>query len=356
MESRPLNQRPKPLPNRPSKRPPNSLSSSVFLSLGLVVSIAALFGCLFLSLSLGAADIDGGTVWRSLFQFDESSVDQLIIRTVRLPRAMFAIIAGAALAVSGAITQGLTRNPLAAPDILGVNVGASFAMVLAITLNGQGSIGFAFAGAAVTACTVYWLGSMGRSGLTPVKLIIAGAALTSLLSSLTTGFLILNQRTLEDIRLWLAGSLAGQDLDTMLPVLPYIAVGLAGSLLLGRQLTLLNLGEDVAQGLGLQTGWVKVAAAVIVVLLAGGVVSLAGPIGFLGLVIPHVVRFGVGVDYRWILPYSMVAGGIFLSIADTIARYALRPFELPVGIMTAIIGAPFFIGLVRSRLKSRNKR
>ncbi|NEQ33655.1 MAG: iron ABC transporter permease [Leptolyngbya sp. SIO4C5] len=326
--------------------------SSPRLWLGLVAGLGLLLICLLLNLFLGAANIAPETVWQAVFQFD-GSTNQLIIRTVRLPRAILAVVTGAALAVAGAITQGLTRNPLAAPDILGINVGAALAMVLSIFL-GSGSdsrVWFAFTGAAITAIGVYWLGSMGRSGLTPLKLVIAGAALTYLLSSLTTGILILSQRTLEDIRFWLAGSLAGQDLASLLPILPYVIAGLVGSLTLGRQLTLLALGEDVAQGLGLQTAWIKVAAAIVVVLLAGSAVALAGPIGFVGLVIPHVVRFGVGVDYRWILPYSMLAGGILLSVADMAARLIIRPQELPVGIMTALIGAPFFMYLARSRIK-----
>lgn len=335
--------------------PSPSLSHSkspLFLSLGLILGSILLLGCLLLSILLGAADIDAGTVWQALFQFD-GSTDHLIIRTVRLPRAILAVVVGAALAVAGAITQGLTRNPLAAPDILGINVGAALAMVLAVFWGGSGSsyVGFAFGGAAIAAILVYWLGSLGRSGLTPLKLVIAGAALSYLLGSLTTGILILSQRTLDEIRFWLAGSLAGQDLAGLLPVLPYIAVGLAGSLALGRQLTLLSLGEDVAQGLGLQTVWVKVAAAIVVVLLAGSAVALAGPIGFVGLVVPHIVRFGVGVDYRWILPYAMLAGGVLLSVADIAARLVIRPQELPVGIMTALVGAPFFIYLARSRIK-----
>ncbi|MEA5451753.1 iron ABC transporter permease [Leptolyngbya sp. CCNP1308] len=322
------------------------------LWLGLGLGGLVLLGCLLVSILLGAADIAPGTVWQSIVQFD-GSTEHLIIRTVRLPRAILAVVVGAALAVAGAITQGLTRNPLAAPDILGINVGAALAMVLAVFWRGSGGsyVGFAFGGAAIAAVTVYWLGSMGRSGLTPLKLVIAGAALSYLLSSLTTGILILSQRTLDEIRFWLAGSLAGQDIATMLPVLPYIAVGLAASLALGRQLTLMSLGEDVAQGLGLQTAWVKVGSAIAVVLLAGSAVALAGPIGFVGLVVPHIVRFAVGVDYRWILPYSMVAGAILLSVADTAARLVIRPQELPVGIMTALVGAPFFIYLARSKIK-----
>jgi iron complex transport system permease protein len=326
--------------------------SPLVLVLGLALGSLMLLTCLLASVLLGAADIAPGTVWQAIFQFD-SSTEHLIIRTVRLPRAILAVVVGAALAVAGAITQGLTRNPLAAPDILGINVGAALAMVLAVFLRGSGGsyVGFAFGGAAIAAITVYWLGSLGRSGLTPLKLVIAGAALSYLLSSLTTGILILSQRTLDEIRFWLAGSLAGQDMATMLPVLPYIAVGLAASLTLGRQLTLMSLGEDVAQGLGLQTAWVKAGAAIAVVLLAGSAVALAGPIGFVGLVVPHVVRFVVGVDYRWILPYSIIFGGILLSVADLAARLVIRPQELPVGIMTAIVGAPFFIYLARSKIK-----
>ncbi|MBE9157478.1 iron ABC transporter permease [Nodosilinea sp. LEGE 06152] len=326
--------------------------SPLSLVLGLFLGGLVLLVCLLTSILLGAADIAPDTVFQAIFQFD-GSTEHLIIRTVRLPRAVLAVVVGAALAVAGAITQGLTRNPLAAPDILGINVGAALAMVLAVFLRGSGGsyVGFAFGGAAIAALTVYWLGSMGRSGLTPLKLVIAGAALSYLLSSLTTGILILSQRTLDEIRFWLAGSLAGQDIASILPVLPYIAVGLAASLALGRQLTLMSLGEDVAQGLGLQTAWVKVGSAIAVVLLAGSAVALAGPIGFVGLVVPHVVRFAVGVDYRWILPYSMIAGAILLSVADTAARLVIRPQELPVGIMTAIVGAPFFIYLARSKIK-----
>ena len=312
--------------DRPSRATPFSgLSQSpLALVLGLALGSLVLLVCLLGSVLLGAADIAPGTVWQAVFQFD-GSTEHLIIRTVRLPRAVLAVVVGAALAVAGAITQGLTRNPLAAPDILGINVGAALAMVLAVFLRGSGGsyVGFAFGGAAIAAIAVYWLGSLGRSGLTPLKLVIAGAALSYLLSSLTTGILILSQRTLDEIRFWLAGSLAGQDLATMLPVLPYIAVGLVASLTLGRQLTLMSLGDDVAQGLGLQTAWVKVGAAIAVVLLAGSAVALAGPIGFVGLVVPHVVRFAVGVDYRWILPYSIIFGGILLSVADLAARLVI---------------------------------
>ncbi|MBD0269445.1 MAG: iron ABC transporter permease [Cyanobacteria bacterium Co-bin8] len=325
--------------------------SPLLLIVGLAFCVGVLCVCFMASVLLGAAEIDSQTVWQAIFQFN-GSTEHLIIRTVRMPRAILAVVVGAALAVAGAITQGLTRNALAAPDILGINAGAALAMVLTIFLRvSDRNVWFAFGGAAIATLTVYWLGSMGRTGLTPLKLVIAGSALAYLLNSLMYGLLILNQRTLDEIRFWLAGSLAGQDITGMLPILPYILAGLLGSLALSRQLTLLSLGEDVAQGLGLQTTWVKVAAAIVVVLLAGSAVALAGPISFVGLVVPHVVRFSVGVDYRWILPYAMIAGGILLSLSDLAARLVIRPQELPVGIMTALVGAPFFIYLARSRIK-----
>lgn len=265
------------------------------------------------------------------------------------------MVVGAALAVAGALMQGLTRNPLADPAILGLEAGAALAVVVAIFLFGASSVaayaGFAFLGAGVTAVVVYFLGSLGRGGLTPLNLTVAGAALTYLLDSLITGILILSQRTLDEIRFWLAGSLAGRDFTLFLQVLPYIVVGLVIAFALGRQITALNLGEDVAKGLGQRTTWVKTTTAVSVVLLAGSSVALAGPIGFIGLVVPHIVRFFIGVDYRWILPYAAVLGAILLLIADIGGRLLIAPQELPVGVMTAIVGAPFFIYLARSKVK-----
>jgi iron complex transport system permease protein len=310
--------------------------------------------CLVASIAYGAAEISFSTIYSALTSFD-GSADHLIIRTVRLPRSLIAMLVGAALAVAGAVMQGLTRNPLADPAILGLESGAALAVVVAVFLFGASSLsayaGFAFLGAGVTAVVVYWLGSLGRGGLTPLNLTVAGAALTYLLSSLTTGILILSQRTLDEIRFWLAGSVAGRDFTLFLQVLPYIVVGLLLAFALGRQIATLNLGEDVAKGLGQRTAWVKATAAISVVLLAGSSVAVAGPIGFIGLVVPHIVRFFIGVDYRWILPYAAVLGAILLLVADIAARLVIAPQELPVGVMTAIVGAPFFIYLARSRVK-----
>ena len=310
--------------------------------------------CLVASVAYGAADISLNTIFAALTNFD-GSANHLIIRTVRLPRSLVAILVGSALAVAGAIMQGLTRNPLADPAILGLEAGASLAVVAAIFLFGSSSlsnyVGFALIGAGVTAVAVYWLGSLGRGGLTPLNLTIVGTALTALFYSLTTGILIVSQQTLDEIRFWLAGSIAGRDFNMLIQVLPYILVGLVMAFALGRQITILNLSEDVAKGLGQSTAWVKAIAAVSVVLLAGSAVAIAGPIWFVGLVVPHIVRLVISVDYRWILPYTAIVGAILLLLADISGRVLLAPQELPVGIMTAIVGAPFFLYLARSKVK-----
>ncbi|MEI2690167.1 MAG: iron ABC transporter permease [Anaerolineae bacterium] len=305
--------------------------------------------------ALGAANITPGDAWAALTAFDGTSTSHLIIRTLRVPRVLIAALVGASLGVAGAIMQGLTRNPLADPGILGINAGAALGVVLAVFFLKISSLSlyalFAMAGAAITALAVYSLGSMGYGGATPFKLTIAGAASAALLGSLTTGILIFNQRTLDEVRFWLAGSLAGRDLNLLLQVLPYLAVGLALAIGLGRQITTISLGEDVARGLGQRTGWIKALAALAVLLLAGGSVAVAGPIAFIGLVIPHGVRFVAGADYRSILPWSALAGAIFLILSDLAARLVVRPLELPVGVMTALIGGPIFIYLVRWRVK-----
>ena len=306
------------------------------------------------SITYGAAEISLDKVYAALTAYD-GSTDHLIIRTVRLPRSLIAMLVGAALAVAGALLQGLTRNPLADPAILGLESGAALAVVVAVFLFGASSLsayaGFAFLGTGVTAVLVYLLASLGRGGLTPLNLTIVGAALTYLAASLTTAILILSQRTHDEIRFWLAGSVAGRDFTLFFQVLPYIVVGFVVAFALGRQITALNLGDDVAKSLGQRTAWVKVTAALGVVLLVGSSVALAGPIVFIGLVVPHIVRFFVGFDYRWILPYSAVLGAILLLVADIAARLLIKPQELPVGVMTALFGTPFFIYLARWKVK-----
>jgi iron complex transport system permease protein len=325
----------------------------LFLVAGLLLGSIALALCFVASIACGAAEIPLGSIYKAFTAFDGSE-EHLIITTVRLPRTLIAMMVGACLAVAGAILQGLTRNPLADLSILGINTGAGLAVVIAVFAFSGLSLSVyawvAFAGAGASTIAVYLMGSVGRGGMTPLKLTLAGAAIAALLSSLTTVILLLNQRTLDEIRFWLAGSVAGRDLNLFGAVLPYMIVGLALALALGKSLSTLSLGEDVAKGLGQRTAWVKVAAGISVILLAGSSVAIAGPIGFIGLVIPHISRFIVGVDYRWSLPYSAVLGAILLLLADIGARLAVKPQELPVGVMTALVGAPFFIYLARSKV------
>jgi iron complex transport system permease protein len=336
-----------PAPQRARARP--------VLLLGLPLCAGLLGLALLSSIAFGAADIALADVWRAIVAFDASNSEHLVIRTLRVPRAAVAALVGAALAVAGALMQGLTRNPLADPGILGIEAGAALGVVGAVFFLKIGSLYlyalFAFVGASLTATAVYTLGSLGRGGPTPLAITIAGAALTALLSSITTGILIFSQRTLVEVRFWLAGSVAGRDLNLLIQASPYFCAGLLLALALGRQITTISLGDDVARGLGQRIGWVQALTAVATVLLAGASVAVAGPIGFVGLVIPHAVRFLVGVDYRWILPYAALAGAIFLVLSDVAARLILRPTELPVGVMTALIGGPFFVYLVRWRVK-----
>ncbi len=329
------------------------LGSRVLLLPGLLLSLVLLIGCLLWSITLGAADITPQVVYAALFDFDEAEFDHVIIQTVRLPRVIAGVIVGAALAVAGAIMQGLTRNPLADSGLLGINAGAAFAVVLVVYLLGTPSLSVyaiaALIGAGLAAAFVYGIGAFG--GATPLRLTLAGVILTAFVSSLTTAILIQDQETLDRIRFWTAGSLGGRDFAIITQTAPLIAVGLVGALLISRQITTISLGEDVAKGLGQDTLRIKLIAAALVVMLAGGAVALAGPIGFVGLVIPHIARFIAGVDYRWIIPYSAVLGGILVTLADVAARVVLRPLELPVGVMMALVGAPFFIYLARWKVK-----
>lgn len=329
--------------------------SWVVLAGGLPLSFCILLLCMLASIAFGAADIQPATVWAAVTAFDPTDTSHLIIQTLRMPRALTAALVGAALATAGAIMQGLTRNPLADPGLLGIEAGAALAVVAAVMffrISAMSSYAlFAFAGAGITALVVYALGSMGRGGATPFKLTIAGAAITALLSSFTTAILLFNERTLEEVRFWLVGSVAGRDMTLVMQATPYVVGGLLLSLVLARQITTLALGDDVAAGLGQNVALIKALATVATVVLAGISVALAGPVGFVGLVIPHMVRFFVGVDYRWILPYAMLLGGSFLVASDVAGRIIARPSELAVGVMTALIGGPTFIALVLWKVK-----
>lgn len=325
----------------------------------LVVLLAtALMALCVLSIGLGAVDIPPDQVVRALFGHPSSDLVDNIVWTVRVPRTVLGLTAGAALGLSGALMQALTRNPLADPGILGVSAGASFGIVLAIALFGIGSlygtIWFAFAGALGTSVLVFLLGRTGRSGATPVKLALAGIAVTFLLFSLTNAIVLTDPDALDRYRFWSAGTLADQDAAVVRGILPFLAVGAVLALATAPSLNSLALGDDVAASLGRRLGLVRLQGVVAVMLLTGASVAVIGPVVFLGLVVPHVARVlaqyaGIGPDHRRLLPLSAVLAPCLLLTADILGRVVARPTEVQAGVLVAFIGGPFFIALVRRR-------
>lgn len=322
-------------------------------AVGLVIALAVLVIAVLASVAFGAKPIPPGTVLDAFLTYDPANTEHLVVRGLRLPRTLVGLLVGAALGLAGAVMQGVTRNPLADPGILGVSAGASLFVVVAIYWFGVGSltgyVWFSFVGAAVTAVFVYGVGSLGREGATPVKLALAGAAVSALLASVTTAILLIDIATLDQFRFWAVGSLAGRDATVAAQLAPFILLGALMALASGRILNALALGDDVARSLGQRVGLARVFAAVAVVLLVGAATAAAGPIGFVGLTVPHVARVITGPDYRWVLPYSAVLAPILLLGSDVVGRVIARPGEVQVGIITALIGAPFFILLVRRR-------
>lgn len=316
----------------------------------LVVLLVA--ACLF-SLGIGTTAIPLPVVLDALISPDGSR-EHVVVMSQRLPRVLIGCAVGASLACAGAIMQAVTGNPLASPGLLGVNAGAAFAVVMAIVTLGALPDGilvwYAFGGAAVAAAIVYGLGSAGRAGATPLKLALAGAIVTSFLGSITATVLVFDQSTLDNVRLWTAGTLSGRSLQTFRSVGPYCALGLAATLAFARQVTTLGLGAEVARSVGQDQRIWRALAALLVVLLAGSAVALAGPVGFVGLVVPHVARMVVGTDYRHILPVCMLGGATLLVTADAAVRLIMPEQDLPVGVTMALIGAPFFVYLARSRI------
>lgn len=327
------------------------IGSTAMLPAGLVVALLLLALAVAVAVGLGAAEIDLATVGRALVAYDPGQIEQVIIRTVRLPRVVAGLLVGAGLAAAGAIMQGVTGNPLASPGLLGINAGAAFAVVLGVYLLGAPPLPvyglLAMIGATVAGVLVYALASLGRGGASPAKLTLAGVIFSLFVSALTTALLVLDQNTFDQIRFWTVGSLAARDWGMVLWLGPFVVVGLVVGLLLGRQITTLSLGADVARGLGQQVGRTRALSAAAVILMVGGAVAIAGPVGFVGLVVPHAVRVLVGYDYRWITPYSAVGGALLVTVADTVGRIVQRPQEVPIGVMLALVGAPFFLYLVR---------
>ncbi|WP_338472772.1 iron ABC transporter permease [Niallia sp. XMNu-256] len=324
--------------------------------IALFITIILLILLMCASIVYGYTDTNWKIAWDA-FQSNNGTNEHLVITTVRLPRALIAAAVGSSLAIAGVLMQTLTKNPLASPDIFGVNAGAGFAVVIGVTVFSMGNLQaitwVAFLGAAFAAIGVYLIGSVGREGLTPIKLTLAGAAMAAMFSAFTQGFLVIDEVALEQVLFWLAGSVQGRKLEILTSVLPYLLVGWIGAIILSSKMNVLSMGEDVAKGLGLYTGFLKIGAAIVIILLSGGSVAIAGPIGFIGIVVPHIARSIIGIDHRWVIPFSGLLGGILLLAADILARYVIMPEEVPVGVMTAIIGTPFFIYIARKGFNSK---
>jgi iron complex transport system permease protein len=303
------------------------------------------------SLAIGSRAIVPSVVLDALFSPTDGNTDQMVVRDLRVPRTVIGLLAGAALGMAGTVMQGVTRNPLADPGLLGVNAGASLFVVLGISFFGvtqpSGFVWFAFAGAAAATAAVYAIGSSGRGGATPVKLALSGAALTAALTSIITLVLISDLDTLNLYRFWAVGSLVGRDLGTAAVVLPFLLVGAVLALVTTRSLNVLALGDDVARGLGQSLLRARASSALAIVLLCGAATALAGPLVFVGLVVPHLARRLSGSDYRWVLAYSVVLGPILLVAADIVGRLVAPPGELEAGLVVAFLGAPVLIAFAR---------
>ncbi len=319
----------------------------------LFFSLLALALVFIWHISVGAKPLPFSTILDALVNYDTEVFDHLVVRELRLPRALTAMLVGASLSIAGAIMQGVTRNPLAEPGILGLMAGASLAVVVVIGVFNAVALALlpwiAAVGAMLAAIIVWLIASFAPGGLTTLTLTLAGAAVTLFLEALISISLLLNQDAFEQLRIWLIGSLSGSGLDEILVVFPWIAVVTGVTFYLSGRMTALAMGDEVARGLGVPVLWLKAQLLICVIVLTACSVFLAGPLGFVGLVIPHAVRLFVGADYRWILPYSAVTGAIYLTLVDIVARLLIRPEEVATGIITAIVGAPLFIYLVRKK-------
>ncbi|MCW2742554.1 MAG: fepD [Blastococcus sp.] len=319
---------------------------------GLLALLVLLVVVAVLSIAVGARSIAPVDAWSAVFA-PTGTDDDVVVRALRLPRTALGLVVGLALGVAGGLIQGHTRNPLADPGLLGVSAGAAFAVCLAVFAFGvtsvTGSVWFALAGALLASVVVFVIGTMGDGGGSPVTLALAGAAVTALLTSLISALVLMDSTTLDTYRFWVVGSLVGRGEGVLVQVLPFVAVGLIFAAVNAPALNTLQMGEDVARGLGQRIGLARAGGIAAVALLTGAAVSVSGPIAFVGLVVPHVARAITGPDHRWLLPYSGLLGAVLLLAADVLGRVLARPGELPVGLVLAFVGAPFFIALVRRR-------
>lgn len=302
-----------------------------------------------MAMVFGAADTTFKDVWLALLS-NQTSEKILILQEIRLPREIAAIVVGAALAVSGAIMQGMTRNPLADPGLLGLTAGANAGLAIIIALlpsaNYYGIMLACFIGAAIGALLVFGISAVKKGGFSPFRIVLAGSAISAFLFAISEGIAIFFKIS-KDVSMWTAGGVIGTTWGQLQIVVPFISIGIILSIFLSRQLTILSLNEEVAVGLGQNTTRVKGFLFVIVIVLAGSAVALAGNLAFVGLLVPHIVRAIVGTDYRFILPMSTIFGGTFMLLADTIGRTLNSPYETPVAAIVAMIGLPFFLFIIR---------
>ncbi|MDT0485710.1 MULTISPECIES: FecCD family ABC transporter permease [Streptomyces] len=317
--------------------------------LGLLVSVVILVLVAMASIAVGAKGLSVEQVWHGLFQ-DTGTYGDVVVAD-RLSRTVLGLLAGAALGLSGAVLQALTRNPLADPGLLGINAGASAAVVTAITFFGvtslSGYVWFAFLGAAAVGALVWFLG--GSRGATPVRLALAGTAISAALYGYLQAVMITDDQALNKMRFWTVGSLSSANNSTILQVLPFLAVGSLLALALARPLNAMEMGDDTAKALGANLNRTRALAMLSATVLCGAATAACGPIVFVGLMVPHIVRSFTGPDLRWILPYATILSPVLLLGSDVIGRLVARPAELQVGIVTAVIGGPVFIFLVRRR-------
>lgn len=322
---------------------------SISFTYKLILGLLVFFTMIVVSLIVGAADISISDVWLSITS-DSAKENITIIREIRLPRVIAAVLVGAALSVAGAIMQGITRNPLADPGLLGLSAGAYAALAITIAFIPSANyliITFScFIGAAVGTFMVFGLGSLNRGGFSPLKIVLAGAAISSMLYAIGEAVGIYFKVS-KNVSMWTAGGMIGASWSQLQVVIPFIIFGIILSILLAKQLTILSLNEEVAVGLGQKTTQVKVILFIVIILLAGASVALIGNMAFIGLMVPHIVRAIVGTDYRYIIPMAAITGSTFMVFADTLSRTINAPYETPVIAIISVIGLPFFLAIVR---------
>ncbi|WP_307873114.1 FecCD family ABC transporter permease [Paractinoplanes ovalisporus] len=322
--------------------------------LGLVAALLVLLALLVLSVMIGSTAIRPSVVWDALFH-PSADIDQFAIRDYRLPRTVVGLVVGVALGLSGALIQALTRNPLADPGILGVHAGASFAVTVAVGVLGvrdiRGYMWFAFAGALIVTLMALALGST-RHGRSPVAMVLAGVCVGAVLGGAREALQLTNPDAFDAMRSWNAGSIVGRPLDLVWPILPFLVVALVLALAVSGPLNAMALGDELAAAQGVRLAHTRVLAIIALTLLAGGATAIAGPISFVGLMVPHVARWIAGPHQRWIFAYSVLLAPILLLASDILGRFVMHPREIPVGVVTAFVGAPVLIALVRRKKAS----